>query len=60
MQAPAISSLVQHDSGLWEATVVVGRREIHFGFFFDRAEAERTLAAAITRYGGKAAVPEEA
>ncbi len=51
--------LVQHDSGLWEARAVLNGREVHFGFFSERGEAQRTLDAAIARQDGKAAKSKE-
>jgi hypothetical protein len=60
MQSTPTSRLVQHDSGLWEASAVLDGQELHFGFFFERAEAERTLDAAVVRLGGRPADPEEA
>jgi hypothetical protein len=50
--------LVQHPSGLWEASAVLKGQELHFGYFFERAEAERTLDVARARYGGQAADSE--
>jgi len=54
MQSPFKSHLVQHQSGLWEARAVLEGEELHFGFFSQRAEAQRTLDVAMARYGGKA------
>ena len=56
MPSPPKFQLVLHSSGLWEASAVVDREELHFGFFADKAEAQRTLDAAGARYGAE---PEE-
>jgi len=59
MPSPPKFQLVQHQSGLWEASATVDREELHFGFFADQAEAQRTLDAAAARYGGNPGEPEE-
>jgi hypothetical protein len=50
MKSPLKPRLVQHDTGLWEARAVLNGREMHFGFFSERDEAQRTLDAAIARH----------
>jgi len=60
MKSPLKPRLVQHDSGLWEARAVLNGREVHFGFFSERDEAQRTLDAAIARHDGPAAEPKDA
>jgi hypothetical protein len=60
MPSPPKFQLVLHPSGLWEASAVVEGQELHFGFFADQAEAQRTLEAAAARFGGETAEPEQA
>jgi hypothetical protein len=55
MQSPLKVRLVRHASGLWEASAVVQGQEMHFGFFLDQAEAQRTLDMARVRFGGETA-----
>jgi hypothetical protein len=59
MPSPPKFQLVLHHSGLWEASAVVDREELHFGFFADQAEAQRTLDAAAARFGGEPVEPEQ-
>jgi hypothetical protein len=58
--SPPKFRLALHPTGLWEASALVDGREMHFGFFAERAEAERTLDTAKAHYGGEAEEPEEA
>jgi hypothetical protein len=59
MPSPPKYRLALHPTGLWEASALVEGEEMHFGFFSERAEAERTLEAAKVRFGGETAEPEE-
>ena len=58
MQSPVKVSLVQHASGLWEASAMVRGEELHFGYFVDQTEAQRTLDMAKVRFGGETADPD--
>jgi hypothetical protein len=58
MQSLLQPRLVQHQSGLWEASAVLEGQELHFGYFSERVEAQRTLDVATVRYGNRAADPE--
>ena len=58
MQSPLKTSLVQHASGLWEACAHVHGEELHFGYFLERTEAQRTLEMVSVRLGGESADPE--
>lgn len=55
MSSPPEFRLVLHDSGLWEASVAVDGQEAHFGFFSERAEAQRTIDAALAGLSGETA-----
>jgi hypothetical protein len=57
MPSPPKFRLVLHPSGMWEASAVVERQELHFGFFADQAEAQRTLESAAARFGGDPRLP---
>jgi hypothetical protein len=59
MKSPIKPRLVQHDTGLWEARATLNGREVHFGFFSERDEAQRTLDAALARHGEQPAEPKE-
>jgi hypothetical protein len=58
MHSSLIPGPVQHDSGLWEASAVLGGELVHFGFFSEQEEAQRTLDAALARFGGQTGEPE--
>jgi hypothetical protein len=58
MQTPLKFSLVQHASGLWEASARLHGEELHFGYFLERIEAQRTLDSVKARYGGDRGDPD--
>ena len=58
MPSPPKYRLALHPTGLWEATALVEGEEIHFGFFADREEAQRTLDAAAAGQGEETPEPD--